>query len=240
MTKTNNGDKNISGKNQEPEGAISSQADNPDIDTSESSDLEGLESIKASESIIQKLNKDASGRKSGFKKLPLYARILIIFFASLVGIAAIGAGVFYWYLNKANTTMNSMTSSEIENILTPVQSIEEPVAILILGRDSRDTTTDQGRADTIMLLYLNPGQKTATLLSIPRDTLVDIEGHGKDKINAAYAFGGEELMIKTVSSFLNAKINHFVTIDFDGFVKLIDELGGVDIVVDRPLIDPKS
>ena len=62
----------------------------------------------------------------------------------------------------------------------------------------------------------------------------------KDKINAAYAFGGEELMIKTVSNFLNASINHYVTIDFDGFIKLIDELGGVDIVVDRPLIDPKS
>ncbi|MCX6346682.1 MAG: LCP family protein [Actinobacteria bacterium] len=240
MTKINNGDKNKSDKNQEFKEEISSKTDNPGNETSESVDLEGLESIKASESIIQKLNEDVPGRKKSFKKLPLYARILIIILASLIGIAAIGAGVFYWYLTKANTTMNSMTSSEIENILTPVQSIEEPVSILLLGRDSRDTTVDQGRADTIMLLYLNPGQKTATLLSIPRDTLVDIEGHGKDKINAAYAFGGEELMIKTVSSFLNAKINHFVTIDFDGFVKLVDALGGVDITIERPLIDAKS
>ena len=238
--KTNNYDKDKSDKNREFEGNRSGKSDNLDNESLESSGLDGLESIKASDSIIQKLNKGIPGRKKSFKKLPLYARILIIFLASLLGIAAIGAGVFYWYIIRANSTMNSMTSSEIENILIPVQSIEEPVSILLLGRDSRDTTVDQGRADTIMLLYLNPEQKTATLLSIPRDTLVDIEGHGKDKINAAYAFGGEELMIKTVSSFLNAKINHFVTIDFDGFVKLIDALGGVDITVERPLIDSKS
>ena len=120
MTKINNGDKNKSGKNQEFKEEISSKTDNPDNETSESVNLEGLESIKASESITQKLNKDVPGRKKSFKKLPLYARVLIIVFASLMGIAAIGAGVFYWYLNKANTTMNSMTSSEIENILTPV------------------------------------------------------------------------------------------------------------------------
>ncbi|MHB1335411.1 MAG: LCP family glycopolymer transferase [Candidatus Humimicrobiaceae bacterium] len=240
MAKINKSDKNILSENKNPEKEISSKGDNLDNDTSESLSADGLESIKASESIIRELNKDAPGKKKGFKRLPLYARILIIFFASIIGIAAIGAALFYWYINKANTTMNSITSSEIENILTPVQSIEEPVSILILGRDSRDTSNDLGRADTIMLLYLNPGQKTATLLSIPRDTLVDIEGYGQDKINAAYAYGGEELMIKTVSNFLNAKINHFVTIDFDGFVKLIDALGGVDIIIERPLIDPKS
>lgn len=203
-------------------------------------ELEGLESIKTSEILVQEIEKKDIKKKSGFKKLPLYARILIIFFACVFGAAAIGGGLFYWYINKANKTMNSITSSEIENILAPIESSQEPVSILILGRDSRDTESDLGRADTIMVLYLNPVQKRATLLSIPRDTLVDIAGHGQDKINAAYAFGGEELMIKTVSNFLDAKINHFITIDFDGFVKLIDALGGVDITIERPLIDSKT
>lgn len=178
--------------------------------------------------------------KSKFKKLPLYIRILIIFFSSLIAISAITAGGFFFYVKKANNAMNSMTSSEIENILVPIESIEEPVSILILGRDSRETEDDAGRADTIMLLHLNPAKKHSTLLSIPRDTLVDIPGYGQDKINAAYAYGGEKLMIETVSNLLNATINHYVTIDFDGFVKLIDALGGVDIVVDRPLVDPKT
>ncbi len=91
-----------------------------------------------------------------------------------------------------------------------------------------------------MLAYLNPERNTATLLSIPRDCLVEIPGYGEDKINAAYAYGKEELMIKTVSSFLGAEINHYIAVDFDGFVELIDAMGGIDITIDRPIIDPKS
>jgi len=97
-----------------------------------------------------------------------------------------------------------------------------------------------GRADTIMLLYLDPKDSTGSLLSIPRDTLVDIPGHGQDKINAAYAYGGEELMIKTIQDFIGAEINHYVTLDFQGFIDLIDAMGGVDITIDRPLVDEKS
>ena len=240
MAKKHKDNKIIQSKNQDINEGVYGKEVISGNEALQSSGADGLESVKASESILRELNKSVPTKKKGFRALPLYSRILIIFFASVIGIAAIAASLFYWYINKANTSMNSITSSEIENILTPVESIEEPVSILLLGRDSRDTTSDLGRADTIMLLYLNPGQKTATLLSIPRDTLVDIEGYGQDKINAAFAYGGEELMIKTVSSFLSAKINHFVTIDFDGFVKLIDALGGVDITIERPLIDPKT
>ncbi|MCX6384826.1 MAG: LCP family protein, partial [Actinobacteria bacterium] len=250
--KNNNKDNDKSGPEPEISTAVDSLNENSGLENNtklnyesednsdQSPELEGLESIKVSEELINEIHKGKEKKVSKFKKLPLYARILIIVFVCIFGLAAAGGGVFYWYINRANKTMNSMTSSEIENILTPVKSIEEPVSILVLGRDSRDPTNDSGRADTIMLLYLDPGQKQATLLSIPRDTLVDIAGYGQDKINAAYAFGGEELMIKTVSNFLNAKINHFVTIDFDGFVKLIDTLGGVDITIERPLIDPKT
>jgi len=240
MAKKHKDDKIIHSENQDINKGAYGKEVISDNEALQSSNADGLESVKASESILRELNKSVPAKKKGFKALPLYSRILIIFFASIIGIAATAASLFYWYINKANTSMNSITSSEIENILTPVESIEEPVSILLLGRDSRDTTNDLGRADTIMLLYLNPGQKTATLLSIPRDTLVDIEGYGQDKINAAFAYGGEELMIKTVSSFLSANINHFVTIDFDGFVKLIDALGGVDITIERPLIDPNT
>ena len=125
-------------------------------------------------------------------------------------------------------------------MLAPIETPEAPLTILLLGRDTRDAETEQGRADTIMLLHINFEEQRAALLSIPRDTLVEIPGYGEDKINAAYAFGGEELMIKTVSLALDAMINHYVTIDFEGFVKLIDELGGVDVVVERPLEDPMS
>lgn len=174
-------------------------------------------------------------------RLKTYQKFLIIFFSTIFFLAACGAGGFYYYLNFVNTTINSGTTTQIQNILAPVEkTLEAPVTILILGRDTRDATTEQGRADTIMLLHIDPVGKSASLLSIPRDTLVDIPGHGQDKINAAYAYGGEELMIKTVSIFLDAVINHYVTIDFVGFVKLIDALGGVDVTIDRPILDPKT
>ncbi|GAG69288.1 unnamed protein product [marine sediment metagenome] len=152
--------------------------------------------------------------KRGFKKLPLYVRVIIIVLASIIVAGGMGTGGFFLYINSVNRTINSITTSEVENILAPIESPQEPVTILLMGRDSRDVENDSGRADTIMLLYLNPEEGSGVLLSIPRDTLVEIPGYGEDKINHAYAYGGEELMIKTVSSFLDAEINHYVTLDF--------------------------
>ncbi len=185
-------------------------------------------------------NKTETRGRGRFKRLPLYARVIIIAVASIILAGALGAGGFFIYVNSVNRTIGSMNTAEIENILTPLESPEEPVTILILGRDSRDTESERGRADTIMLLYLDPGRNTGSLLSIPRDTLVEIPGYGDDKINAAYAYGGEELMVKTVTDFLHVEINHYVTLDFEGFVQLVDALGGVDVEIDRPQVDPKS
>ncbi len=175
-----------------------------------------------------------------FKKLNRASRITILIATSLILLAGAVSAVFFGYVAKLNRTINSITATEIENILEPVESSTDPVTILLLGRDSRDAAQELGRADSIMLLYLDPDDRRASLLSIPRDTLVEIPGKGQDKINAAYSIGAEELMIETVSLFLDAKINHFVAIDFEGFIKLIDELEGVEITIERPLIDPKS
>jgi len=188
--------------------------------------------------VKNKVKKNKS--KSRFKKLPLYLRIIIIVLSSIIIIGCLGTGGIFLYINSVNKTINSSVTSEVENMLTPIESPQEPVTILILGLDTRDTVNDRGRADIIMLLHLDPEELTGSLLSIPRDTLVEIPGHGEDKINAAYAYGGEELMIKTISSFLEAEINHYVTLDFEGFIQLIDALGGVDITIERPLVDPKS
>ncbi len=196
---------------------------------------------KEKKPVIQKTGEPKPPKKNKWKRLRTYQKFLIIFFSAILFAAACGAGGFYYYLNSLNKTLSSGTTTQVQNILAPVEkTLDSPVTILLLGRDTRDAETEQGRADTIMLLHINPAEKSAALLSIPRDTLVDIPGYGQDKINAAYAFGGEELMIKTVSIFLDAVINHYVTIDFEGFVKLVDGLGGVDVIIDRPIIDPKT
>ena len=104
--------------------------------------------------------------------------------------------------------------------------------ILTVGCDEIE---NHGRADTIVLLSISPKTKDALILSIPRDTRVEIPGRGMDKINHAYAFGGESLLTKTVSSFLDVPIHFYAVADFNGFVYIIDELGGVEIDVEKEM-----
>jgi len=106
--------------------------------------------------------------------------------------------------------------------------------VLVLGSDARPKGSKEAganfigspsRSDSIMLMRVGGG-KNATL-SIPRDTVVDIPGHGRNKINAAYAIGGPSLAIKTIESYLGIKINHLVEVNFENFPQLIDSLGGI-------------
>ncbi len=123
------------------------------------------------------------------------------------------------------------------------------VTILVMGLDSRDWQKNDGppRTDTMMLLTIDPVSKTAGMLSIPRDMWVNIPGHGYYKINMAYYFGegeklpggGPGLAVKTVEQFLGVPINYYAQIDFEAFVKFIDELDGITVEVPQEIeIDP--
>ncbi|HCU38287.1 MAG TPA: hypothetical protein DGT21_23555 [Armatimonadetes bacterium] len=101
--------------------------------------------------------------------------------------------------------------------------------IVLIGADEREN--DRGRSDTLMIAYLNKRLKKAALLSVPRDLKVQIPGRGRDKINAAYAYGGEQLTIETVEELIGEKTDFYVKVNLEGFVKTIDTLGGVDIDV---------
>ena len=137
--------------------------------------------------------KDKSGKKNRWSRLRTYQKVLIIVFSTIIFLCICGAGIFYYYISTVNRTINSGTSTEVENILAPVETPKDPVTILLLGVDTRDAENDRGRADTIMVMHINPVDEQVAVLSIPRDTLVNIPGYGEDKINAAYALGGEEL-----------------------------------------------
>jgi LCP family protein required for cell wall assembly len=113
-----------------------------------------------------------------------------------------------------------------------------PNTILVIGSDARPRGTKEkganvvgqpSRSDTLMLIRTG-GLKSARL-SIPRDTVVDIPGHGRQKINAAYAFGGTKLAIQTVQSYTGVKVNHVIEVDFTNFPKFIDAMGGVDVTI---------
>jgi LCP family protein required for cell wall assembly len=112
--------------------------------------------------------------------------------------------------------------------------LTSPNNILVLGSDRRPkgskepgaNTSGPSRSDTIMLIRTGGGHSAR--LSIPRDTVVDIPGHGEQKINAAYAFGGPALSIRVVEELLDIPINHLVEVNFENFPQLIDSMGGVD------------
>jgi LCP family protein required for cell wall assembly len=131
--------------------------------------------------------------------------------------------------------------------------------VLLVGSDSRDgdnqkygaTSFGQGeRTDTIMLLHISPNRDKATMISFPRDSMVQVpqcEGKngavlpgGLRQINSAFNDGGINCTIRTLESLTNIKINHFVKVDFTGFKGIIDAIGGIEICLPKPVNDPKA
>ena len=95
--------------------------------------------------------------------------------------------------------------------------------IVVLGVDGREKDDDPGRSDTLFVVMFDPKSKNVSLLSIPRDTRVRIPGHGWDKINHAYAFGGHKLTQQTTEELLGIQVNNYVMVDFSGFESLVEQ-----------------
>ena len=127
----------------------------------------------------------------------------------------------------ANKRLNKATLAA----LTPAGNImTNPQISLIMGSDSRGSSAISGaRSDSILLVRTDPSHHMISMLSIPRDLAVQIPGHGTNKINASFAYGGPPLLIRTVDHFTGLGVNHMVLVDFTGFKDLIDSLGGVTI-----------
>ena len=150
---------------------------------------------------------------------------------------------------EAQFDENVQVADGVVPMLTPtVPDRSDPVNFLLIGSDSReglDSLQHFGeaggeRADVIIVLSIQPDEGTAQMLSLPRDLYVDIPGHGKGKINSAFAFGGAPLMVETVHDFTGVPIHHYMEVDFVGFQAIVNELGGVDIDFPYPARDEKS
>ncbi len=117
--------------------------------------------------------------------------------------------------------------------------IKDKTIILAMGVDSNGPKTDPFKAtrtDTMIVVILDPKNKTANAISIPRDSKVFLaDNKGIDKINAAHAYGGPELAVKTVEQTLGIKIDHYVIINYDGLKELVNALGGVEVYVDKKM-----
>ena len=179
--------------------------------------------------------------------------------AVVLGVAAIASALLVKHVSDAFSD-NLTRDTDVVQVLTPTTdphsvdtggTQQEPAkTFLIIGSDSREGVTDAlgtnfgdfpgQRADVIILLKVYPSDDRVQVLSIPRDLRVDIDGHGTNKINASFAFGGSELMVRTVRQVTGLDINHYMEVNFVGFAAIVDELGGVQLSFPYPARDLKS
>jgi LCP family protein required for cell wall assembly len=162
-------------------------------------------------------------------------------FRMLLGLAFLGALGGGAYLYATSPTVRDLVATITHGGLSPAVSFpgRRGVTFLVLGRDRdvdryRRVRNTPGRSDLVMLVRADFEYRTISILSIPRDTHVRIPGHrGSNKINAAYAYGGPRLTMRTVESLLGVRPEDAVVLDLTGFEKAIDALGGITLTVDR-------
>ncbi len=166
-------------------------------------------------------------RKKGLKIFGIIVLILIIILAILIG-------AIYWYLNSKADKMQKVELDEEE--LGVSAEVEEKLSdyrnIAIFGIDSRQDTYDLGnRSDCIIIASINNKTKEVKLVSVYRDTYVQIEGHGLDKITHAYSFGSAPLAIKTINTNFDLNIKEFITVNFDAVKEIVDSIGGIPMEI---------
>lgn len=161
--------------------------------------------------------------------------------AALLIVVAVAATLIF--LNNVANRMQSDTkgSPAVDTALEAPKPKQpgEPFYMVIMGVDNREGET-VARSDTLIVARIDPEKKTATLVSIPRDTRVEIPGHGTNKINAANALGGPALVIETVKQFTGLPISHYMEVDFSGFREIVDAMGGVTVNVREKIVDMKA
>ena len=154
-----------------------------------------------------------------------------------------GIGAAWAYISQVDNSLRDDLDADLLNSLAVTDSPSDPFYMLLIGADKsqdRDESGEYGgsyRTDSMILARVDPKEKEVTLISIPRDTQVDIPGHGTQKINAAYAFGGASLAVDTVSELAGVPISHYAEIDFDGFKAVVDALGGIEVDVPMEIND---
>ncbi|MEK6226482.1 MAG: LCP family protein [Chloroflexota bacterium] len=161
---------------------------------------------------------------------------LVAFYGAAYRGSAPWAGAFAKvFAPLANPPLVGTTSGQDPS--PPQWTGTERLNVLLLGIDSRDDASPTKNTDTMIVLSLDPVNKTAAMLSIPRDVYINQPGVLVDKINAAYAVGGPDLSRRVVEDLLGIRLNAYALVDFDAFTKIVDSVGGVVIDVKRPVRD---
>lgn len=206
----------------------------------------------------EQLEPDLSGQESGEpketrKKMPLWLKVSVIVFSILI---VIGTGVLLW-LNSLYSNMKYEDGSRIqqeaeifeqdadaedleevdpnavtwENDTDSARKEDDVINFLLVGEEAINDGGGRGRTDSIMIATINKKQKAIKLTSIMRDTYVQIPGYSDNKINAAYHNGGMPLLVDTIKRNFDLEVDGYILVNFNGFERIIDKLGGVSITL---------
>lgn len=173
------------------------------------------------------MNNSLKSEKGGILKV---LGILLIIILILLGLA-LGIGYAFISDKLSNVNYVDIDEANIELNSGVEQELKDYRNIAIFGLDSRDNSFSNSRSDCIIIVSINKKTNDVKLTSVYRDTYVDIEGHGLDKITHAYAYGGPELAINTLNKNLDLNITEFVTVNFDTVETIVDSIGGITLTI---------
>ncbi|EIA6622812.1 transcriptional regulator [Enterococcus faecalis] len=165
------------------------------------------------------------------KREKIFLIILGIVVVLVLAVVGVGTKLYLDLSHSIKETYQTVERAEGPRT-TPVDlAKQESFSVLLMGIDTGDLgRVDQGRSDTMMVATVSPEDKQTTIVSIPRDTYVEIVGHNTtDKINHAYAFGGAAMAMDTVQNYLDIPIDHYVSINMKGLKELVDAVGGIEV-----------
>lgn len=173
------------------------------------------------------MNNSLKSEKGGILKV---LGVLLIIILILLGLA-LGIGYAFISDKLSNVNYVDIDEANIELNSGVEQELKDYRNIAIFGLDSRDNSFSNSRSDCIIIVSINKKTNDVKLTSVYRDTYVDIEGHGLDKITHAYAYGGPELAINTLNKNLDLNITEFVTVNFDTVETIVDSIGGITLTI---------
>ena len=193
--------------------------------------------------IYSRENVDRYSERARQRRRGRHVRRIVI--CTLIGVLLAGTAAAGLYLNHLSAKLRgSSITSDLMNSLKIMDSdvTKEPFYMLLLGTDGRPGE-DTFRSDTIVVARIDPTHKQVTLLSIPRDTKIKLNGETM-KINAAHAYGGADDVVKAVNELLwpgqEGKISQYAEVSFEGLVQVVDAIGGVEVNVPDKVDDPKA
>lgn len=173
------------------------------------------------------------------RRLRLAIRAVFLLFAALLVFGGVAA--YAWWSGAASrfAAKNDAVNRKVRTVLAKPKPPGAPFYMVLMGEDKRPGEKI-GNSDTLMVAHVDPPRKRVSLLSIPRDSRVQIPGYGHQKINAAALLGGPKLTIETVKLLTGLPISHYMIVDFNGFKDLVDAVGGVTVNVPQHIKDPKA